>query len=192
MKLLNTLTLATLGFVSASALAAPFACPSEKDFLSSWSGAVAKATAEDSKDALASDRALAFDFYFPSNIPNHDLKFNAVEIAGVSYDLTLVADDFLWNPDYPDAYGVLFQEGTSIVVGVLKSDTDRSDFECKALFAPTLVLPSSEFLSLTIDSPQGVPAEIQGVRYEKFFVVSDHLAFGETAQGDFVQFVPAE
>ncbi len=169
-----------------------FVCPSESEFLETWGKAVKEAKPEESESNLAKDRRVAYDVFFSKNVPNHNLLFNTVEIAGVSYDLTLIRSDYYWNPEYPDAYGVLFQKGSSRAVATFKTDTDRSDYQCKQFLAPTVYLPADEFLSLTIDSPQDLVITIKGETYQHFYVISENLAYAETAENEFVQFVPAK
>ncbi|RZA12816.1 MAG: hypothetical protein EOP10_30760 [Proteobacteria bacterium] len=136
MKFSNIVLLASV--ISAPAFAkgkvAAFVCPEESVFIENWTSQVEAAAPEDDS-ALAAERKLAYDSFFPRFIPNHDLLFNTVTIGDKDYDLTLVKGNFYFHQEFPDAYAVVFEKGTSRAVGTIQTDTDRADYNCEA-FAP--------------------------------------------------------
>ncbi len=120
--------------------ASSFVCPEESEFIENWTSQVEAATPEDQSE-LAAERKLAYDSFFPRFIPNHDLLFNTVTLSGKEYDLTLVKGDFYFHQEFPDAYAVVFEKGTSRAVGTIQTDTDRADYNCESLAPVKSVTP---------------------------------------------------
>lgn len=195
MKLVAATTLAGAMFaLSGPSMASTrFTCPSEADFLENWNKTVTTAAAIDLKVPTAEAQAEAYNKIWKTGTPNKDLLANQFVLDDVKYDLVVTKGDFIWNPDYLDSYGVVFEKGKSEAIAVIKTDTDRSDFVCNAVvFQDRFVIPAAEFDVMTIDSPMDVPVEVNGVRYEHMYVVSAEVAFATNPAGYIVTFVRGE
>ncbi len=171
-----------------------FQCPSKGRMLALWNQAVTKAHDVDHSDSssVASAQLEAFDRIWNSNVPNHNARSNQLTFEGKNYDIVVIAGTFTSNPDYLDSYGVIFEQGQSEAIAAIKTDTDRSDYSCKAFeFVDRIVLPAAEFDVIAIDSPQDVPVVVNGVRYEHFYAISTHAAIATNPHGDTISFIRA-
>lgn len=195
MKLVAASTVAAALFAlsSPSMASTRFTCPSEADFLETWNKTVLSAPAIDLSLPAAEAQAEAYNKIWKTGTPNPDLLANQFVLDEVKYDLVVTKGSFVWNPDYLDSYGVVFEKGKSEAIAVIKTDTDRSDFVCDAvIFQDRIVIPAAEFDVMTIDSPMDVPVEVNGVRYEHMYVVSKEVAFATNPAGYIVTFVRGE
>lgn len=195
MKLIAKASLAAtlLALSSPSMASTRFTCPSEADFLETWNKTVTSAEAIDLEVPAAAAQAETYNKIWKTGTPNKDLLANQFVLDEVKYDLVVTKGDFIWNPDYLDSYGVVFEKGKSEAIAVIKTDTDRSDYTCKAVvFEDRIVIPAAEFDVLTIDSPMDVPAVVNGVKYEHMYVVSKDVAFATNPAGYIVTFVRGE
>ncbi len=208
------LTASSSAFAGTAAPAA-FACPSEKSFLKTFDKLLNGAQAIDASSAVEAAQKDAYFKVFATGIPNDDAIVNHFKLSGQAYDLVATKDDFVWNdPNYMDAYAVVFAAGSDVPVAKIQTDTDRHDYRCELIAAapanddgaqPTagagrkpaqgddasnlpdvkkIVLPAAEFDTITIDSPQDVPVEINGVRYPHFYVISANVAEAIDADGN--------
>jgi hypothetical protein len=195
MKLLLATTLASalLTLSSPSVASTRFTCPDERDFLETWNKAVKTAPAIDLSGEAAVAQAEVYKKIWKTGIPNKDLLANQFVLDEVKYDLVVTKGSYVWNPEYLDSYGVVFEKGKSEAIAVIKTDTDRSDFVCDAVvFEDRVTVPSAEFDALTAGNPTDVTVEVNGVRYEHMYVVAPEVAFATNPAGYIVTFVRGE
>jgi len=171
-----------------------FSCPSEDKFLSPWTESVNASHRLDTTTELGKAQAEAYAKIWSKGVPNDYVRANTFTLDGKDYDLAVTAGDFVGrNPDYIDSYGIIFEKGQSEAIAVIKTDTDRSDYQCTAvIFKDLYVLPAAEFEALAIQNPEDSTVVINGVRYEHFHVVYNQYAFATNPHGDTITFVRGE